>query len=85
MVTTARGSPSRNAVVSFTRTDNGPAIDDLMVATGRGEVEVRVPNDMVRTGDRLFNVTVTTSDELVAIGGRKTVMVYVLEDDRKYS
>ena len=84
VVTTARGSPSRNAIVSFTRTDNGPAIDDLTVnMTGRAEVEIQIPNDIVRTRDRMFNVTITTSDTLVVIGGQNTLTVYVSEDDRK--
>ena len=86
VVTTARGSPSRNAIISFTRTDNGPAINNLTVnMTGRQEVEVQIPNDVISTGDRVFNVTITTTESLVVIGEQRTVTVHVTEDDRKYS
>lgn len=90
VITTARGSPSRNAIVSFTRNDtvNGPPIDDLIVnnnMTGRLEVEVQIPNDVVRTGDRVFNVTLMTTDTLVVIGEHSTVTVHVTEDDCKFS
>ena len=86
VVTTAKGSPYRNAVIGFTRTDNGPAIGNLTVnMTGRQEVEVQIPNDVIRTGDRVFNVTITTTDSLVVIGEQRTVTVHVTEDDRKSS
>ena len=86
VITTARGSPSRNAIISFTRTDNGPAINDLTVnMTETQEVEVQIPNDVIRTGDRVFNVTITTTETLVVIGERRTVTVRVAEDDRKYN
>ena len=82
VTSTSVGSPSRNALVSFTRNDNGPAIDDLIVnMTARLEVEVQIPNDMIRTGNRTFSVKVTTSDALVTIGQQNTALVNVLEDD----
>ena len=82
MNSTSVGSPSRNALVSFTRNDGGPAIDDLIVnMTARLEVEVQIPNDMVRTWNRTFNVKVTTSDALITIGQQNTALVNVLEDD----
>ena len=86
VLTTARGSPSRNAIIGFNRTDSGPAIDDLVVnMTGRLEVEVQIPNDVIRTGDRMFTVTITTTDNLVAIGQQRTITVHIIEDDRKHS
>ena len=79
---TAVGSPLRNAVVSFTRDDGGPAINDLTInTTGRLEVEVQIPNDMVRTGDRTVSVELSTSDILVTIGQQNTAFVLVFEDD----
>jgi hypothetical protein len=85
VVTASRGSPSRNAIISFSRTDNGPAINSLIVnMTGSQEVEVQIPNDVIRTGDRVFNVTITTTESLVVIGERRTVTVHVTEDECKY-
>ena len=81
--TTARGSPSRNAVISFTRTDNGPAINNLTVnMTGTQEVKVQIPND---AGYSVFNVTMfTTNKTLVIIGKQKTVTV-IIGNRRFYS
>ena len=82
MNSTVVGSPSRNAIVGFTRNDNGPAIDNLIVnMMARLEVKVQIPNDMVRTGNRTFSVKVTTSDSLVTIGQQNTALINVLEDD----
>ena len=83
--TTVVGSPSRNAVVSFIRDDGGPAINNLIVnTTGRLDVEVQIPNNMIRTGDQMFNVTLVTSDVLVTIGLKNTTLIYVSEDERKF-
>ena len=53
--------------------------------TGRLEVEVQIPNDVIRTSDRMFSVTITTTDNLVAIGQQRTITVHIIEDDRKHS
>ena len=83
---TVVGSPSRNPVVRFTRNDDGPAIDDLIVnMTGRLQVEVQIPNDMIRTGDRTVNITLTTSDSLIIIGQESTAFINVSEDDPSMS
>ena len=79
--TTARGSPSGIAVISFTRTDNGPAINNLTVnMTGIQAVKVQIPND---AGNSVFSVTMfTTNKTLVIIGKQRTVTVNI--GNRKY-
>lgn len=78
------GTPTHNAVVSFTRDDSGPAINDLVISTAGSQVlEAPIPNDMVRTGDRVFHVTMSTSDNLIEFGSLTEVAIDVTEDDRK--
>ena len=49
--------------------------------TGTQGVKVQIPND---TGNRAFNVTITTADPLVVIGKQITVTVHIT-GDRKYN
>lgn len=78
------GSPSREAAISFTRDDNGPAINDSVISmAGVVEVVGHIPNDDIRLGDREITLTLTTSDNLIEIGSQNTTVVEVTEDDRK--
>ena len=80
------GSPSRNATISFTRDDNGPAINDSIVSmTGRINVEGLIPNDEIRMGERyVINLMLTTNDNLIEIGSLSRTAVEVTEDDREF-
>lgn len=87
VATTRVGSPdpSHNATVSFTRDDNGPAINNLIVSTTeRVQIEAEIPNDDIRLGDRTIHLTVTTTDNLVEIGAQNHAAVDIIEDDRKF-
>jgi hypothetical protein len=78
------GSPSRDATVSFTRNDKGPAINDTVVSmAGVINVEGSIPNDEIRLGDREITLNLTTTDDLIEIGPQSTTIVDVTEDDRK--
>ena len=78
------GSPSRDAIISITRDDNGPAINDTVVSiAGIINVEGFIPNDEIRLGDRKITLTLNTSDDLIEIGSQSTTIVEVTEDDRK--
>ena len=84
MEVTQFGSPSRDATISITRDDNGPAINDTVVSmAGVIGVEGSIPNDEMRLGDREITLTLTTSDDLIEIGSQSTTIVNITEDDRK--
>ena len=78
------GSPSRDATISITRDDNGPAFNDTVVSMG-GVIAVDgfIPNDEIRLGDRQITLTLTTSDDLIEIGPLNTTIINTTEVDRK--
>ena len=84
MEVTQFGSPSRDATISITRDDNGPAINDTVVSMG-GVIAVGgfIPNDEIRLGDRQITLTLTTPDDLIEMGSQSTTIIDVTEDDRK--
>ena len=72
-------------MVSFTRDDNGPAINNSLISmAGVIEVEGLIPNDEIRLGDREITLMLTTSDNLIEIGSQNGTIVQVTEDDRKF-
>ena len=78
------GSPSRDAIISITRDDNGPAINDTVVSMADIiNVEGSIPKDEIRLGDREITLTLNTSDDLIEIGPQSTTIVNTTEDDRK--
>ena len=80
------GSPSRDATISITRDDNGPAINDTVVSMAGPSiigVEGSIPNDEIRQGDREITLMLTTSDDLIEIGPQNTTIVNTTEVDRK--
>ena len=72
-------------MVSFTRDDNGPAINNSLISmAGVIEVEGLIPNDEIRSGDREITLMLTASDNLIEIGSQNETVVQVTEDDRKF-
>lgn len=71
---------SRSATVSFIRNDNGSEISDLVISEqGISKVDYKIPNNS-KTGNRVFNVTLVTSDVLIEIGSQSTISIHVIDD-----